>query len=197
MDNLNLIILQPPTDRSQQFKNYCTENHQSKEEPASYVEFLKYVLTKLFHLLKEDGLCCLIFPKTLTSNSELIYAQIVSMGTSNHTWGLNDEIILMNEKEISLGKIAILKKWDRLETISRAERLTYISISADEKESISESVWTVNAPKGDFIDGKVVRWLILSYSNPNEEIHDPFPEFTNSKQICLSLGRKFLGSTNE
>lgn len=72
------------------------------------------------------------------------------------------------------------------------ERLTYVSISADEKESISESVWTVDVPEGDFVDEKVMRWLILSYSNLNEEIYDPFPELTNSKNICLNLGRKFL-----
>src|SRR2546422_544567 len=152
MDNPNLVILLPPSDSSQQFKNYCTKNHSSKEESASYLEFLNDILAKLFRLVKEDGLCCLIFPKTLTSNSELIYAHIVSMCTSSHTWGLNDEIILMDEKEMSLGKIAILKKGNRIETMSRAEKLTYISISDDEKESISESVWTIDARKGDFID---------------------------------------------
>lgn len=111
MRTLNLIILRPPNDRSQQFRNYCTKNiHYLKEDSVLYVEFLKDVLTTSFRLLKEGGLCCLIFPKTLAIKSELIYAQIVAMGTSNHTWGLNDEIILINKKEIPLGKIAILKK---------------------------------------------------------------------------------------
>lgn len=194
----SLIILQPPNDKSQQFRNYCMNNvRYLKKGPSLYEEFLKDVLTRAFCFLKEDGLCCLIFPKTLTTKSELIYAQIISMGTSNHTLELNDEIILMSKKEISLGKIAILKKGDWIETISRMERLTYVSISADEKESISESVWTVDIPEGDFLDEKVVRWLILSYSNLNEEIHDPFPELTKSRQICLTLGRKFLESTTD
>lgn len=196
MNNLNLIILQPPSDRSKQFQNYCIDNNYSKEGFTSYLEFLKYILAKLFHLAKNDSLCCLLFPKTLTSNDELTYAHIVSAGTSSHTWGLNDEIILMNEKKKSLGKIAILKKDDLVETISRAERLTHISIPEEEKEFISESVWVIDSLKEDLMDQKVVRWLILSYSNPMGEIHDPFPEFTNSKKICLALGRFFLESIN-
>lgn len=196
MNDHILIILQPPSDRSQQFQDYCIKNNYSKEEFTSYLEFLQYILSRLFHFTKNDGLCCLLFPKTLTSNNELIYAHIVSSGTLNHTWGLNDEIILMDEKKKSLGKIAILKKGDMVETISRAERLTYISIPAEEKEYISESVWVIDPLKGDLMDEKVVRWLILSYSYPMEEIHDPFPEFTNSKKICLTLGRFFLESIN-
>lgn len=196
MSDLNLIILQPPSDRSKQFQNYCMDNNYSKEEFTSYVEFLQYILARLFHLTKNDSLCCLLFPKIITYNDDLTYAHIVSAGTSKYTWKLNDEIILMNEKKKSLGKIAILKKDDLVETISRAERLTHIYIPEEEKEFISKSVWVIDSLKGDLMDEKVVRWLILSYSNPTEKIHDPFPEFTNSKKICLALGRIFLESIN-
>lgn len=197
MSNSKTTILQPPSDRSQQFNDYCLNNHHTKEEFTSYLEFLKDVLAKLFHLAKEDELCCLIFPKTLTSDSKLTYAHIISTCISSHTWGLNDEVILMDKKKKPLGKIAILKKGDLVETVSRAERLAYIAIPADEKESISESVWTIDIPnEGHLMDEKVVRWLMLSYSNPNEGIYDPFPEFTNSKQICLKVGRKFLEFTD-
>jgi len=194
MNDFNLILLQPPSDNSSQFQNYCMKNDYSKEEFTSYLEFLKDILARLFVFTTNDGLCCLIFPNNLISNSNLVYAHIVSMGTSSHTWGLNDEIILMAENKKSFGKIAVLKKGDLVETMSRAERLTYISIPEEEKVAISKSVWIMNPLKGDFMDEKIVRWLILSYSNPDEKIHDPFPEYTNSKKICLTLGRKFLES---
>lgn len=165
MNKYDLIIFQPPSDKSKEFEDYCSKNQYSQNDPSIYIKFLQDVLSTLFIQSQNDGLCCLIFPKFLTRHSEIVYANIISMGTLGHMWGLNDEIILTNEKDTILGKIAILKKDDKKETISRAERLTYISIPSDEKDSIVDSVWVIDTGGKNMIEEKVIRWLILSYSN--------------------------------
>lgn len=112
---------------------------------------------------------------------------------SNYTkkvndWNFHDEIICVDPHSQIVGKIAILKKGNTVETISRAERLSYIFLPQEEKDSIIGSIWQIHK-QNTFLE-YITRRIILAYSNTNEIIYCPLDKSCST--IVNQLQRKWL-----
>jgi hypothetical protein len=166
--DLDLIVSFPPSDNSEEFLNYCKKMGYDSHDVNSYASFIDNLLQDYLKFMKENGLCCFICHEDLCKEYSLVYSHILTGLTKNNSWYFLDEIIL-EYKGNNYGKIGVLQNGDTLEVMSRGERLFHVSIPQEEKDEMFQSVWSLPTKKNN-IDSKIIKWLVLSYSNAGDRV---------------------------